>query len=178
MSSPFENAFTQRVDKVSTALNEGNAGEVAFQIRGMVEDDPLQAMRLIRDAERTTSPGAIDHITRDRAGDVFIVDNATGERTFAGQLGSHGQMPEAMDQFPPANVGDQCIAPPPPPPFNDAPVYGVPEWHHPRWFAPRPEYELPPSFVFNGNPRPYYGFRDTWNVGYRNRDYINFHVRF
>jgi hypothetical protein len=153
MSSPFDNAFTQRVDKVSTALNEGNAGEAAYQMRGMVEDDPLQAIRLIRDAERISSPGAIDHITRDCAGDVFIVNNATGKKTFAGQLGSHGQVPEPVEQIAPGNVGDQWVAPPLAP-CNDYPIYPVPEWHL-RWFAPRSEYVLPSSCVFNGCARPY-----------------------
>lgn len=175
MSSPFENAFTQRVDKVSTALNEGNAGEAAYQMRGMVEDDPRQALRLIKDAQAINSSGAIDQITRDCAGDIFIVNRTNGESTFAGKLGSHGQAPEPIQ--PPASPAPDFVDQPVIQPINNRCTdwqtpYPVKEWH-PHRFAPDyapPGCPLPPECVFNGYPRPYYARPENWDGGWRNRD--------
>lgn len=170
MSSPFDNPYTQRVDKVSTALNEGNTDEAVYQLHGMIKNDPLQAIRLMQDAEGISSPGAIDHITGNCAGDVFIVNGNTGESTFAGRLGSPVETP-----VPQGFAGD-------PPPCNDYPIYSMPQrnWQRPHWLAP----SCPPAWgscVFTPDyiAPPYYGgYRDKWNFATNNTDFtFNFHGR-
>lgn len=92
MSSPFKGAFEQRADKISTALNTGDAEQAAYQLRGMVEDDPQHARALIRMVRDETPRDSASKIIKDRFGDVFIADRQSGKiEAFAGRLGSHGQ---------------------------------------------------------------------------------------
>ena len=103
MSSPFKDAFSQRADKVSTALNRGDAQEAAYQLRGMVEDDRAQALACIRAAASETQRNSIDMITQDKDGNIYIVNRCKGQMdAYAGCLGSNGQ--DCSPQPEPANI--------------------------------------------------------------------------
>jgi len=186
MSSPFIDAFSQRAEKVSTALNEGSADAAAYQLRGMVEDDPLQAERLIRAAIRTTAPDAIDQIREDRYGNVYIINRSTEQLTFAGTMGSHGRGPEPCTA-PPETAITAC-------PTGDAPVqpnparvdYQIRHPFHFRRHCMRPlaaveygnsEYPLPPQYTFSGPPRPYYPHAEDQFEFNSWRNHYNFQVR-
>src|SRR5271155_2218175 len=91
MSSPFKDAFSQRADKISTALNRGDAQAAADQLRGVVEDDPAQALAVINAAVSESQRNSVDIVTRDKTGNNYIMNRFSGQMdAYAGRLGSHG----------------------------------------------------------------------------------------
>jgi hypothetical protein len=143
-----------RAAKVSGDLRRGDDGALtgaAFQLAGLIKDDPLKAQAVIEKAN-SQSDGAPARIEQ-RGSEILIHNLVTGKIKLAGFLGgadADSEAWQAQGQQPgPGGLGNTCPPPyeQPPAPPSDASMAG-----------PYPSYELPLAplpLPYSSLPTPY-----------------------